>query len=77
MDYQNNMFPLGLAAAGLIGEELQSGNRRLSEAEKEELIFRYKDAESRKEKEQIKNTASDESVEDEEMRNIFKGPGIG
>lgn len=73
MDNQNDIFPLGLAAAGLIGEELQSGNRRLSEAEKEDLIFRYKDAESRKKKEQIKNAAS----EDEEMRNLFKGPGIG
>ncbi len=73
MDYQNGNFPLGLAAAGLIGDDLDIGNRALSEAEKEELIFKYKDADSEKEKERIRDAASD----DDEMRNIFNGPSIG
>ncbi len=73
MDYQNGNFPLGLAAAGLIGDDLDIGNRALSEAEKEELIFKYKDAESEREKERIRDTASD----DDEMRSIFSGPSIG
>lgn len=73
MDYQNGNFPLGLAAAGLIGDDLDIGNHALSEAEKEELIFKYKDAESEKEKERIRDAASN----DEEMRAIFRGPGIG
>lgn len=73
MDYQNDNFPLGLAAAGLLGDELHLGSRALSEAEKEELIFKYKDAESDKEKERIRDAAS----EDDEMRNLFNGPSIG
>ena len=73
MDYQNGNFPLGLAATGLIGDDLNIGNRALSEAEKEELIFKYKDAESAKEKERIKDAVFD----DDEMRNIFSGPSIG
>lgn len=73
MDYQNGNFPLGLAATGLIGDDLNISNRALSEAEKEELIFKYKDAESEKEKERIKDAVSD----DDEMRNIFSGPSIG
>ena len=44
MDYQNGNFPLGLAATGLIGYDLNVSNRALSEAEKEDIIFKYKDA---------------------------------
>lgn len=73
MDYQNCNFPLGLAAAGLLGDDLHLGNGGMSEAQKEELIFKYKDTDSKKEKERIKEAMSS----DDEVRSIFSGPGIG
>lgn len=73
MDYQYSNLPLGLAAAELMDDELSAGSRHLTEAEKEEILFRSKDARNEEEAEKIKNSVSDW----EDMGELFKGPGIG
>lgn len=73
MDYEYSNLPLGLAMANLLDNRIDTGSHPLSEAEKEELIFQYKDAESKEEKERVKASFSFE----DEIKDIVEGPGIG
>lgn len=73
MDYQNGNFPFELAAVGLLTDDIRTKSRNLSEAEKEEMIFKYKDSESERERERIRAAASDE----DDMKDVLRGPGIG
>ena len=73
MDYEYSNLPLGLAMASLFDDYPGMGNRTLTEAENEEMIFRYKDAENKNQKEQIRNSVPPE----ENARDLFGGPGIG
>lgn len=74
MDYQNSVFPFGIAAANLLNEgSVHTDDGHLTEAEKEKMIFQYKDADSMEKKERIKDSLpSNESASD-----IFGGPSIG
>lgn len=82
MDYGNINLPFGLAAAGLYEERFQLGKRNLTEAEKEEMIFQYKDAQKKAEDkgepirepigESMKGLSSDEDI-----ASLFGGPSIG
>lgn len=74
MDYQNSAFPLGIATANFLNEDsVHMDDRHLTEAEKEKMIFQYKDADSMEKKERIKDSLpSNESASD-----IFGGPSIG
>lgn len=73
MDYEYSNLPFGLAMNSLFDERSETGGRTLTEAEKEEMIFRYKDAENENQKEQIRNAVPPE----ENVRDLFGGPGIG
>lgn len=74
MDNQNSAFPFGIAAAAFLNEDdIPTGDRPLTEAEKERMIFRYKDAESMEEKERIK----DSLPSGENAGDLFGGPSIG
>ena len=54
MDYEYSNLPLGLAMANLLDDDIETERRPLTEAQKEEMLFRQKDAEERERKEQIK-----------------------
>ena len=71
MDYQYSNLPFGIAAANVLEDDI--GSHPLSEAEKEDLIFKYKDADSEARKERIRNAVSGE----DDMRKALDGPGIG
>lgn len=73
MDYQNSGYPLGFAMASLLNDDLGSGGEQLTEAKKEEMIFKYKDAESEAEKERIRNALPPE----DDWKDLFGGPSIG
>lgn len=74
MDYEYSNLPLGLAMAGLLDERPRTEeSKTLTEAEKEAILFRYRDAEKQKEREQIRNSVP---LEDN-MNDLFDGPGIG
>ena len=73
MDYEYSNLPLGLAMNSLFDERSETEGRKLTEAEKEEMIFRYKDAENENQKEQIRNAVPPE----ENVRDLFGGPSIG
>ncbi len=72
MDYEYSNLPLGLAMANLLDDDIRTGSRPLTEAEKEEILFRQKDAEEGERKEQIKNALPEDGWND-----IFGGPSIG
>lgn len=73
MDYEYSNLPLGLAMVNVFDDQPAAGGRALTEAEKEDMIFRYKDAENKNQKDQIKNAVSDR----ENVNDLFGGPGIG
>lgn len=73
MDYQNGNFPYELTALGLLTDDIRMGKRKLSEAEKEEMIFKYRDAETEAEREKIRDAVS----EQDDVNDILRGPGIG
>ena len=72
MDYEYSNLPLELAMANLLDDDIRTGSRPLTEAQKEEMIFRQKDAEEGEKKEQIKSASSEDGLND-----IFGGPSIG
>ena len=72
MDYEYSNLPLGLAMANLLDDDIETERRPLTEAQKEEMLFRQKDAEEGEKKEQIKNASSERGMND-----IFGGPSIG
>lgn len=73
MDYESSNLSLGLAMANLLDDELGTGKRPLTEAEKEKMIFQYKDAENAEKKERIRNAIPEE----DSGKDIFGGPSIG
>lgn len=87
MDFQNSYLPAGMiptgtvpggiAAIGLMDERIHNENdyenSHLTEAEKEELIFKYKDAETEAERERI----MDSVPPNEDISSLFGGPSIG
>lgn len=73
MDFQNSYLPMGIAAVNLLGERSGNANHSLTEAEKEELIFKYKDADSEEERERIIDSLPPE----EDAKSLFGGPSIG
>lgn len=73
MDFQNSNLPLGFAMTSLLEDNVRAGDNPLTEAEKEKMIFKYKDAENEAEKEQIRNAVPPE----DDMKDIFGGPSIG
>ena len=72
MDYEYSNLPLGLAMANLLDDDIETERRPLTEAQKEEMLFRQKDAEERERKEQIKNASPEDGWND-----ICGGPSIG
>lgn len=79
MDYmQNGQLPLGLAMG--LGMNTEAMNRfgSMSEAEKEDLIFKARDAKTKEEMERIINSLSEEAQKDADFpTEIFQGPSIG
>lgn len=79
MDYmQNGQLPLGLAMG--LGMNTAAMNRfgSMSEAEKEDLIFKARDAKTKEEMERIINSLSEDAQNDADFpTDIFQGPGIG
>ena len=87
MDFQNSYLPAGMiptgtvpggiAAIGLMDERIHNENAyensHLTEAEKEELIFKYKDAETEAERERIMDSVPPH----EDISSLFGGPSIG
>ncbi len=88
MDFQNSYLPAGMiptgtvpggiAAIGLMDERIHNENSyrenaHLTEAQKEELIFKYKDDETDSERERI----MDSVPPDEDISGLFGGPSIG
>lgn len=72
MDFEIRNFPFKAATPELINEDALVGIGHLSEAEKEEMIFRYKDAEERRKKKR-----KDIILEKDDFDDILSGPGIG
>lgn len=72
MDYEYSNLPLGLAMANLLDDDIETGSRPLTEAQKEEMLFRQKDAEEGEKKERIRNDAPADAGSE-----IFGGPSIG
>lgn len=66
MDYEYANLPLGLAMANLLDDDIRMQKGPLTEAEKEEMIFRHKD-------EQLKASFHHE----DDGKDVFSGPGIG
>lgn len=66
MDYEYSNLPLGLAMANLLDDDIRMQKGPLTEAEKEEMIFRHKD-------EQLKASFHHE----DDGKDVFGGPGIG
>lgn len=71
MDNQSSNFPTGQLIPGMWDERIRTGSAPLSEAEREDLLFRYKDAQRDEDKE------PDALSEEENMGQLFRGPGIG
>ena len=72
MDYQFSNLPLGLGMNLAMNDRARAGYDRLSEAEKEHIIMRCKDAKSKKEVDRIIDSLSSfEGVAD-----LFQGPSI-
>lgn len=73
MDQNFTALPLGLGMALMMNERARQGYESLSEAEKEHIIFRCKDAKSKAEMDKIIDSMSSEDG----LRDLFKGPSIG
>lgn len=73
MDQNFTALPLGLGMALMMNERARQGYESLSEAEKEHIIFRCKDAKSKAEMDKIIDSMSSEDG----IRDLFKGPSIG
>lgn len=71
MDYEFSNLPLGLAMAN--NNRINTGSKPLTEAQKEELMNEYRDADSEAEKERIKDVLPPE----DDINSIFSGPSIG
>lgn len=73
MDYEYSNLPLGLAMANLLDDRIRTDSGPLTEAKKEEMIFRYKDADNEAEKERIRNAVAPE----DNINDVLGGPSIG
>lgn len=75
-NFSNNA--LGVGAVFAWNDHIQAGNAQsghLSEAEKEHVIFKCKDAKTEEEKEKILNSLSPEDMDS--IGDVVQGPGIG
>ncbi len=73
MDYQYGNLPVGYGITSFIDRDLLPEEGPLSETEKEHLILKYKDAESEKERERIREALAETG----DVQNLFAGPSIG
>lgn len=73
MDYQYSNLPLGLSMAVLMNDQAKAGFDSLSEAEKEDIILRCKDAKTKDEMDRIVDSFS----YTENISELLNGPGIG
>jgi len=73
MDYQYGNLPVGYGITSFIDRDLLPEDGPLSETEKEHLILKYKDAESEKERERIREALAETG----DVQNLFAGPSIG
>lgn len=73
MDSRYYNLPLGLSMALMMNQRAKAGYDGLTEAEKEHIIFKCKDAKSKDEMDKIiASLSSAERIED-----LFNGPSIG
>lgn len=73
MDHQFPDLPLGLGMGLIMNRHARDSFEGLSETEKEHIIFKCKDAKSKKEMDKIINSLS----QDEGVAELFQGPGMG
>ena len=73
MDYQYGNLPVGYGITSFIDRDLLPEDGPLSETEKEHLILKYKDAESEKKRERIREALAETG----DVQNLFTGPSIG
>lgn len=66
-------LPVGLGIALIMNERARAGYEGLSEAEKEHIILKCKDARTKAEMDKIIDSFAPEAG----IRDIFNGPGIG
>lgn len=79
MDYmQNGQLPLGLAMGLGMNTDAMSRFGRMTEAEKEDLIFKARDAKTKEEMDRIINSLNEEETGNSDFpSDLFQGPGIG
>lgn len=79
MDYMTNgELPLGLAMGLSMNGDAMSRFGSLTESEKEDLIFKAKDAKTKDEMERIINSLNESENGDSDFpTDIFEGPSIG
>lgn len=75
MDFNNQTgnLPLGLSMAVAMNEQAKAGFDSLTEAEKEHLILKCKDAKSKEEMDRIISSL----YPAENIGSLFRGPSIG
>ena len=75
MDFNNQTgnLPLGLSMAIAMNEQAKAGYDSLTEAEKEHLILKCKDAKSKEEMDRIISSL----YPAENVASLFRGPSIG
>lgn len=73
LNYQTGNLPVGLPMSVVMNEQTRAGFERLSEAEKEHLILKCKDAKSEEEVDQILSSLNPT----EDLGDLFQGPSIG
>ncbi len=72
MDHQFPDLPLGLGMGLTMNRHARDNFEGLSETEKEHIIFKCKDAKSKKEMDKIISSLS----QDEKFDELFQGPNI-
>lgn len=73
IDNEISSLPLGLGMAFMMNERAKEGYANLTEAEKEHIILKCKDAKSKAEMDKIIDSISS----DENINDWFQGPSIG
>lgn len=74
MDYQNQFsnMPLGLGMAVMMNEQAKAGFESLSEAEKEHIILKCKDAKTKEEMDRIIDSISPSN----KVENLFRNQDL-
>lgn len=68
-------IPLGLGVPLAMNDSVREGGSNLTEAEKEHIILKCKDARTKGEMDKIVDSLAPEERED--INAVFQGPGIG